>query len=486
MRSADPPSRIPFLALLATLALIAPAAPALAHGSMGEQAALDDVARFQELLEAPPRTATEFPGPDEVISRVNALADHPWMSVHTIGESNEGRPLKLVEVIDPNSTVPVEDRVVTFLLTQQHGNEPAGTPALLDLLEEIAAGGAIKDTLENQVLLALPQANPDGAAAGTRGNADGIDTNRDHNELRTPEARAMHSVLNDWTVHVALDHHEYGGTGLGNPFPVRIYDYDLTTLFPTHGSVDQGVLNMAKDLMYDGIWPRAEADGYSANEYGEQTLAGEPLEYLAGGPDPGILRNHNGLHHVAGILIETRIDAHPNPFHDEERRAHIQYLTMLGTLEYVHEHAERFIEARAAAIERNLLDPPTHYDEGDDNNPWTGDSDPVELPKAFRVSGDVDEIQEILRLHGLPVGVVDEGDVVHNMDHGFQIHAAAMMMDESSRTVLDGKPTDPILVAVNGTDEAAQEAVPALPVVVFVLVLVALVAGRQRFRRQGD
>src|SRR5688572_7159495 len=92
-----------------------------------------------------------FPAPEEVANALEKHRGHAWVTLHDLGTSKEGRPLRLAEVTDPASAVPKSDRVVTFIFTQQHGNEPAGTPAALDLLESIVGGGEIAKTLENQI-----------------------------------------------------------------------------------------------------------------------------------------------------------------------------------------------------------------------------------------------------------------------------------------------------------------------------------------------
>lgn len=430
-----------------------------------------------------------FPDHDEVNSRVDALVDHPWMNVTKIAESEQGRAIRLVEVVDPDSAVPMDERAVTLLLTQQHGNEPAGTPAVLDLLERIADGDEIKQTLENQILLVIPMMNPDGAEEAQRANADGVDINRDHNDLGTSEARALHDVLTDRTVHVAIDHHEYGGTGLGNPAPVRVYDYDLTTLMPTHASVDPSVVALGTNLMQDGIWPRAEEEGYTANEYGEVTAAGVPLGYLAGGPDPGILRNHLGIHHIAGILVETRIDAYDNPFHDAERREHIQYLSMVGTLEYVHEHAGLFVAMQESTMKEHAREAPKWYDQGDfpfltDDSLDDQEAPRAEIPAAYQVAGDEQDIVDLLGLHGLPPGAMRNGTWVHNVDHAWPVHSAALFSDASSRQVFEAEPTEP--VAIEDPEVAAADDAEAAPGVGVLVVLLVLFAATWRRGRRFD
>src|SRR5262249_48929734 len=55
----------------------------------------------------------------------------------------------------------------------------------------------------------VADANPDGAAAGTRLNANGADLNRDHLLLNEPETRAIHSFVARWQPHLVIGGHTY-------------------------------------------------------------------------------------------------------------------------------------------------------------------------------------------------------------------------------------------------------------------------------------
>jgi hypothetical protein len=415
-----------------------------------------------------------FPGPDEVNEQLDRFEEHPWVDVHHVGTSNDGNPLRVAETVDLNGTMPVDERPVTLLLTQQHGNEPAGTPAALRLMANITDGGQPADWLSNQVLLVMPMVNPDGAVDDARGNANGTDINRDHIALDTPEAKAVHRVIDEWEIDVASDHHEYGGTGPGNPVPVRTYDYDLLTLFPKHGNVRAPTLDLAQELMYDGIWPDAREAGYSVNEYGEVTADDEPVTEIAGGPDPGILRNHFGLHNIAGLLVESRIDQQPNPEHGAERRIQSHRVVMNATLEYVHEHPDRFTEAKNQSQTLAVELPPDEYVEGDDRAP---------MASAYQLPENQSLVDTMTR-HGIDPGVETDDGYVHEIAHPIGSHAAAIFHPNSSRAVVEGTPTDPIAgdEANNDTIDASSTAPNGVPAVSSLLVtsLLALLALARR------
>lgn len=86
--------------------------------------------------------------------------------VHTesLGRSVRGRPLSVVERGDPDA--PLKILVVGCI----HGNEPAGIP-IAELLESALLPPEAD-------LWVVENANPDGVAARTRTNADGVDLNR--------------------------------------------------------------------------------------------------------------------------------------------------------------------------------------------------------------------------------------------------------------------------------------------------------------------
>lgn len=425
----------------------------------------------------------DWPQHDDVIAALDAAAASDWVTLHTIGASVQGKELVLAEITDPTSTVPMEERVVTLITTQQHGNEPAGTPAALRLLEDIVTGEPIADTLADQVLLLWPQANPDGAEANSRANDHGTDLNRRHVHVDEPEVEALHAVvLQDWDVHVGMDHHEYSGTGIGYPSPVQFYDFDVTALYPRHGNVRGPTLELAQDIMYEGLWSALEEEGYTRGEYGTQTVADQDVAHVAGGPDPGILRNNFGLNNVAGLLIESFIPTTPNPLHDAERRIGAHRVVMDATLQYASQHGDAFIQAKRASEALNRDDPMQEYIEEWPDDPATGEPNAgnirAPMAAAYRTEESLDAL---MALHGLPAGGPTDDGTVHVLAHERGGLLAAILHPQSSRSVVAAEPVTADVTPGDGTGEGPVDQATPFPAVA-TLALLGLVA---LLRRRG-
>jgi hypothetical protein len=230
------------------------------------------------------------------------------VKMQRIGRTAEGRPLHLVAVGDraPRQKDALAEPTV-LLVCSQHGNEPAGREACLQALRDLAFAEdpATLELLATRSFLFVPSANPDGRAENTRGNSEGVDINRDHLNLETPEARAMAEVVRDWRPEVALDLHEYG------PSIPGVYDDEVLYLWPRNLNIDDGVHDLAETLGREYVLPDSEKAGYSADEYGQYELADNDIHQSAGDGDEGIMRNAMGLRHSLGVLVETAVTADP-------------------------------------------------------------------------------------------------------------------------------------------------------------------------------
>lgn len=112
-----------------------------------------------------------------------------------------------------------------FMWSQMHGNESTTTKALFDFVNFLHS-----DTPESQTLLysftfcLLPMVNPDGAAAYTRENANGVDLNRDAQNLTQPESLVLRQVFETFQPHYAYNLHDqrtiFGAGESGHPATV--------------------------------------------------------------------------------------------------------------------------------------------------------------------------------------------------------------------------------------------------------------------------
>ena len=119
----------------------------------------------------------------------------PWKS---IGKSTLGRDLRVYF----NRVSEIRcDQPRVLIIAAQHGDEPISCQAATEFLR-----GA---SVEGVQLAVLSSANPDGATAGERRNASGIDLNRDHQDLEAPETRAIHRFARDWRPDLIIDAHTF-------------------------------------------------------------------------------------------------------------------------------------------------------------------------------------------------------------------------------------------------------------------------------------
>lgn len=287
--------RLLALALCALLALAAPASAAAQ--TTGPLTGLEE-----RLAAAPGGGAVDWTSLEEetgYLAALDAVSDR--MAVDVIGASTLGRPIRLVRLGAPAPRTlaeSAEGRVVLFTCSQ-HGDEPAGREGCLRQIRTLALSDdpAILEHLATTSVFFIPTANPDGRAANTRQNAQGIDINRDHLDPLTPEAQVIGSVIRDARPDVVADMHEFGSRAL--------YDTELLYLWPRNRNVDPSVHRLSRQLSRRYVRAGAEGAGFSAAVYGITMLDGQPVGQDAGNQDERILRNVVGLRHSIGLLVET-------------------------------------------------------------------------------------------------------------------------------------------------------------------------------------
>ncbi|MGW0518335.1 M14 family metallopeptidase [Crossiella sp. NPDC003009] len=297
---------------------------------------------------APPRTGFEqtngasWTGLDEeqvFLTAVDKASRHTTVS--RIGETVQGRPINLVRI------GPAHAISTVLFICSQHGDEPSGREGCLSKLRDLAFQRADPKVR----YLFVPTANPDGRAADTRTNAKGVDINRDHLLLVSPEAKALAKVIKDYRPEVIHDLHEYGATP-------KVYDKDVLYLWSRNLNVDGHLHEESVALSKDYAKPHVERAGQSTGEYGIWTdpVTGKPIRQVAGDGQERILRNTAGLKHAVGMLLETKVDAKDpaeaaDPALNQRRRVQGQLAAVAGTVKLV---ADRWAPIQLAVAKSRL------------------------------------------------------------------------------------------------------------------------------------
>lgn len=221
------------------------------------------------------------------------------VEVAAIGTSNQGRPVL-------NATVG-DGPLRLMYITQQHGNEPLGTPAALKLLEELATGPgrAERELLDRVTLDIVVRANPDGHELDQRYNHDpdadpeygapgkGYDPNRYHDpalapgDNPVPEAAAVRRRYEAFDPHLVVDYHMQG----------RYADDDgeeitASLMWPTHPGVAPAAVALSRKAV--AVSAQAMDDSYD----------GANVSRYPGGNYRGIARNAYGLLGSGSVLVE--------------------------------------------------------------------------------------------------------------------------------------------------------------------------------------
>ena len=97
-----------------------------------------------------------------------------------------------------------------FLWSQMHGDEPTATSALIDMftvLQKNREKEWVKKIESTMTIRAVPMLNPDGAEFYQRRNLQGIDINRDAQNLQTPEANLLKKLRDEWSPSIGFNLH---------------------------------------------------------------------------------------------------------------------------------------------------------------------------------------------------------------------------------------------------------------------------------------
>ncbi|MEC9242848.1 MAG: M14 family metallopeptidase [Gemmatimonadota bacterium] len=245
------------------------------------------------------------------------------MSLTTFGFTNEARAIPLVTVaqgLADRSPAAIREsgKLVLYLQGNIHGGEVEGKEALQILLREIASGQH-DSWFNDMILLVAPVYNADGNDAvglnnrpgqngpaggmGQRPNAQGLDLNRDHMKLNSPEARSVARLVGDYAPHVTMDLHTTNGTN---------HAYFVTYSPPLHPNTDPAIISLLRDrLLPDVTETIRDKHGMNFYYYGNAGGGGAPggqanlPRWSTFDSRPRFNNNYLGLRNRIAILSEA-------------------------------------------------------------------------------------------------------------------------------------------------------------------------------------
>ena len=199
----------------------------------------------------------------------------------------------------------VPGRPTVLLVGQQHGDEPAGSEALLVVARELAAG-RFEALLDRINVVVLPRANPDGAEANRRSTASGIDANRDHLLLKTPEAQAQAHLVREFAPVVVVDLHEYTVVGRYLEKFGTVQRFDALMQYAMTANMPPFITRASEEWFRAPAIARLKEEGLTTEWYYTTSTDVNDKKISMGGTQPDTGRNVNGLTNAVSILIETR------------------------------------------------------------------------------------------------------------------------------------------------------------------------------------
>ncbi|MFJ8914728.1 M14 family zinc carboxypeptidase [Amycolatopsis sp. NPDC102389] len=229
-----------------------------------------------------------------------AALSHGKIRVDKIGLSNEGRPVWAARVGHGKTRIQY--------VTQQHGDEPLGTPAALEFLRKVGVGHSpwARKLLAKVTVDIVVRANPDGHEHDWRYNYDpdatpeygekgkGYDINRYHDPAVAPkdnpatEAGLIQRRNAAFKPDIMVDYHMQGRYRDANGKEIT-----ASTLWPTNPGVKQSDVDFAKQI---AVVVRRSIDGN-----------GGYVSQYPGGDYQGIARNGYGLLGNGSVLIELSL-----------------------------------------------------------------------------------------------------------------------------------------------------------------------------------
>lgn len=235
----------------------------------------------------------------------------------TLGYSTLGKNLPMIFYGDIPDTKPETIRrsgkLVVYIQGNIHAGEVEGKEALLELLRDLNQGkhGEWKRRV---ILMIVPIFNADGndkislynrpfqngpiTGMGERANAQGLDLNRDHIKLETPEVRAFVTMMKEYDPDVVVDLHTTNGS---------FHAYHITYSYTVNPVVDSSLDTFVRTEFFPSVEKKMSQRNFRTHRYGDyldQTPAGKPGYYFWA-HEPRFNSNYVGFRNRLAVLSEA-------------------------------------------------------------------------------------------------------------------------------------------------------------------------------------
>lgn len=183
-------------------------------------------------------------------------ADHPdIVRLTSIGLTTEGRKLWMIKISD-NPDVQ-EDEPEFAYVSSMHGDEVVGKEVMVNLINYLTDNygtlSRVTNLVDDTEIWIMPSMNPDGTEAGTRGNANGSDLNRNFPDQfddpvntaagRQPETAAIMNWRLAETINLSSNFH--GGALVAN-YPFDSNPQGSSTFSPAPSPDHQTFVSLAR------------------------------------------------------------------------------------------------------------------------------------------------------------------------------------------------------------------------------------------------
>ncbi len=327
-----------------------------------------------------------------------------------------------------------------LVIAGQHGDEPLTTRAVERLADLRDGPISLPDGIDLSV---IPDANPDAHTLGQRRNADGIDLNRDHQHLSSPEVLAIHEYVRAWRPHLIFDVHTYPARRKHLVRQGLAYRHDVFLDYPNHPAIDPGIPQLLADSLLPAVIGHLRGHGFLCDRY---TLVRRSGRIRHSTPDLVDARNGLALRFgVPTLLIEGRQPSRRDRIGVETRTVSAIRHAIGHALRWAVAHRDELAaivdeprQTKEVALGCHYVfdDPPPlpfadsrtgEAIEAVLSGPYLSTLRPnrvVPIPRAYAIAPGLDALVELLGRHG----------ITGSIEHRRRVHATRYRIAEVRRT----------------------------------------------------